>query len=173
MKRTLACILATVLLLGADARAQQDRPTPRPAMGSVSRQLMLKHRLRRIADGRLTAALGHNRDAWRGLSPEQRDAYRREAYAFLKKSDPQQRRLLMAYYENLAHLPAEKRAAYRKRARWLNVVIESFSDAERAELRRLPPGRRAERLIQRRDELIRAGKLTFDAQTRPATGPRK
>jgi len=157
--------LATVALT---AGGQSDRPILGKASGaSVSRQLMLKYRLRKIADGTLTASLDHNRQEWRRLSADQRDRYRRDALAFLGKSDDEQRKLL-AQYEKLARLSARKRRAYQHRAKWLKVVVASFSPAELKALRDLPPRRRARRLLERRDELVRYGKLILEPEKTPA-----
>ena len=158
-----AILIATFLLMPALTGAEQDERSGarKPTVGSVSRQLMLKYRLRKIAEGTLTASLSHNNRQWMRLSPDQRDKYRRDVLAFRTKSDDQQAKLLLTYYESLARLSAEKQRAHQRRARWLKIVVDSFTPHERKTLKELPPEQRARRLIGRRDELIRLGKLTL------------
>ena len=152
------------------ARAQPSE-LPRPSAGSISRQLMLKYRLRKIADGTLTASLYHNRAEWQQLSPDQRDKYRRDVLAFRHKSPEEQTRLL-ALYEKLAKLSVEEQEAYTSRAKWLKVVAESLTPEERRELEQMTPEQRARRLLERRDHILREGRLLLPPEASPSTtGP--
>ena len=162
-----------VALTGGAAVAEpaDDKDAGPVRWGSVARQLMLKHRLQKIAAGTLVASLDHNRRRWKGLSPDQRDQFRRDAYAFEQKSLAQKQELLKNY-DKLLKLPADKREAYRRAARWINVVAASFTADERRQLMALPLDQRAQRLLERKAKLIREGKLPDDgATTTPATKP--
>lgn len=152
------------------AVAERDRSAaPRPPAGSVARQLMLKYRLRKIADGTLTASLNHNREQWERLSPDQREEYRRDMVAFLDKS-PERQKALLKHYENLARLSVEKQAAYQRRTAWLKPVVASFTPDERKALRELSPRERARKLLRRRDELAARGEVALEAPKKtPAT----
>ena len=153
----------------AAVQARSVAPSRGAPLGSVARQVHLKLRIMRLADGTsLAAALRHSRQAWESLSPDEREQYRREARAFLQKPADEQQRLLV-HYETLIRMSAAKRDAYRRRARWLAVVVASFTDPQRAEMQRLPPKQRAQRLLARKAELIRQGKLAPDAaRTHPS-----
>ncbi len=139
-----------------------------PRWGSVARQLMLKRRLQKIATGTLASSLDHNRRRWESLSPDQREHYRRDALAFENKSVEDQQKLLK-HYDKLLKLPADKREAYRHRAKWLKVVAASFTSDQRRQLMTLPPDRRAAKLLERKAQLIREGKLKDDAATTAPT----
>ena len=158
-----------VALTGAAALAQPagDKDA---RWGSVARQLMLKHRLQKIATATLASSLDHNRRRWESLSPDQREQYRRDALAFEKKSVEDQEKLIKQY-DKLIKLPPDKREAYRRRARWLKVVAASFTAEQRRQLMALPPDQRARELLERKAHLIREGKLKDDAATAPRKGP--
>ncbi len=159
-------------LAGGAALAEPagDKATPKARWGSVARQLMLKYRLQKIATGTLATSLDHNRRRWESLSPDQREQYRRDALAFEQKSLADQEKLLK-HYDKLIKLPADKREAYRRRARWLKVVAASFTAEQRRRLMALPPDQRARKLLERKARLIRQGKLKDDGATAPRQGP--
>ena len=162
-----------VALTGGAAVAEpaSDKDARPVRWGSVTRQLMLKHRLQKIATGTLASSLDHNRRRWEGLSPDQRNQFRQDAYAFEKKSLAQKQELLK-HYDKLLKLPADKREAYRRAAKWINVVAASFTADERHQLMALPLDQRAQKLLERKAKLIREGKLPDDgATTTPATKP--
>jgi len=149
----------------ADKSAAPSRDAP---LGSIARQLDLKLRTTRASeDESLAQSIQHNRQQWAGLSPEQRDQYRRKGLAFLQARPEEQDRLL-EHYGKLTKLPAEKRKEYRDRAQWLKVVVGSFTPQERQELQTAAPKERAGKLLQRKEEMIRQGKLTA---VRPADAP--
>ncbi len=133
----------------------------------VARQLRLKLSLVKAANGD-SLAMSINRQEWDRLTPDERDKYRREALAFLSKS-PEEQEKVIKHYEELIHLTAARREAYLQRAQWLHVVVESFSAQERDDLTKLPPDQRAMRLLERKAELIKQGKLAPDTQ--PASTP--
>ena len=172
MKRGLNILTALALTgvlsaLTGSAWAQARNNQPGRPMIEVARQLKLKLRLAEVASGD-SLAMSINRQEWDRLTPDQRDKYRREALAFLGKS-PQEQEKVLKHYEQFVRLSDQKREAYLQRAAWLHVVVESFSQQERDELTQLPPDLRAKRLLQRKAELIKQGKLAPDTQ--PATAP--
>ncbi len=137
--------------------------------GSVARQLMLKRRLDRIAEGRLALALNHNRSQWQSLTPDERQEYRRAVLAY-QHQDPEKQRQLLEHYEKLIKMSAQRRKAYRQRAKWLEVVVNSLSDRQREDLKHMSPRDRAKFLLQRKKELIEKGELKPDGPaTKPAT----
>jgi hypothetical protein len=167
LKRMCISVVATLALLPAVARGQdaKDPAALRQAPpGSIAAQLSLKFRLLRVSNGSLAASLNQNQREWDNLSPEQRDKYRKEAYAFLRKSQTEQDKLI-EHYSTFIALPAEKQEEYRKRAEWLKVVVNSFSAEERKALEQKPPAERAATLLQRRDDLVKQGKLKLDEPT--------
>jgi len=173
-------ILAAAILVGivtaggmGGPKEKTSAPQENPPKGSKARQLLLKIRLRSLAGETLAESLQHNRLEWLAMSPDQRERYRREALAFLRK-DQQQQEELLRRYDMLTKMPPEKRQAYRKRAKWLKVVVASLTPDERRELAGLSPEARARRLLARKAELIRQGKLSSDettAASAPTTTP--
>lgn len=148
-------------------------PSRSAPLGSIARQLDLKLRTMRAADGeQLAQAIQHNRQQWASLSAEQRDQYRRKALAFLQARPEDQDRLLQ-YYEKLVNLSAQKRDEYRQRAQWLKVVVASFTAQQRQELQAASPKEKASRLLQRKEELIREGKLPASFAAPASRTPRK
>ncbi len=163
-------VAAMTTSIAETARPQTTRPAAtKLSLISVARQRMLKCRLQTISKGTLTASLRHNRKEWENLAPSEREKYRADARAFLNKSRQDQQRLLK-HYEQLVRLSPEKQRIYDDRAKWLKVVVESFTPQQRKALLALLPRQRAERLRQRRDELIRQGKLTLEPAP-PTTAP--
>jgi hypothetical protein len=141
----------------------------------MARQLMLKYRLAgKLGDGNgtLQASLNHNRQEWESLSPDQRDHYRQEALAFMDKSEAEQEALLKKY-ESLIKMDAQKQQAYRERAKWLKVVVDSFTPQERENLQKMSADERAKILLDRKAQLIAEGRLAPSPQptTQPATQP--
>lgn len=169
LTHTLAVLVLAAAAGPAAAQNAIGRDTSplKPPRGSVARQLMLRYRLEKIANGTLTASLDHNRTQWERFSPEQRERYRDEALAFLK-ANPAQQEKLVAHYEKLMELSARRREKYRRTAEWIQAVVATLSEEQRAELLQMSAERRARILRERRDELIRAGELTIDP---PATAP--
>ena len=119
---------ATVLLAGAIALADDADGSglTRPPAGSIARQLRLKMTLHRITPaGSLVAALKHNRQEWESLTPDQRGSFRKNFLAFLHKSADEQEKIL-SQYEKLFKMTTERPDAYRQRAKWLGVVVQSL-----------------------------------------------
>jgi len=78
----------------------------------------------------------------------------RNAIVFLKMS-PEEQQKLLAQYERAAAASAKARRA---QARWLRVVLGSFTPEQRDQLRRMTPAQQAKAFLTRRAELTRAGK---------------
>ncbi len=142
----------------------------RPPRGSLAAQLRLKLSLQMSGGTSLAASLDHNRHEWEMLSPEQRERFRGMAVAFLDK-DPKEQEKLLRDYSRLLSLNREKREAYRARAKWVRVVVASFTPEQRKQLAGMSSTDRAKALIARRDELKSQGKL--HPTTRSATAPAK
>lgn len=165
-----AAVLVTgtvVLADGADGSG-----LTRPPAGSIARQLRLKMKLHRITPGgSLVATLKHNRQEWESLTPDERGRFRKSFMAFQGKSEAEQEQIL-SHYEKLFKMTAERREAYRRRAKWLAIVVESFTPAERAELQVMTPDDRARKILTRKALLIKQGKLAPNgATTAPASAP--
>ena len=151
---------------GADDQGASLR---QPPLGSVARQLRLKQKLLLAAAGvPLSEALKHNRQEWESLTPNQRGQFRRNVYAFRNKS-PQEQTRLLEHYEKLFTMTAKRREAYRRRARWLRVVVEDFTPQQREQLKAMSPDERARKLLARKAELIRRGVLAPDRPVPKAT----
>ncbi len=169
-------LILMAVLLPAAALAETDgkaAPKSKPPVGSVARQLLLKHQLQSISEGGLAELVSRNRSDWKSLTPDEQDRYRHYALAFLEKN-PQEQEKLIARHERLIKMSAQRRQAYRQRAKWLKVVIDSFTPEQRRELEKLSPEDRARRLLQRKAELIKQGKLAADpppAASQPASAP--
>ena len=168
-------ILAGWLVAGASALAfaQTDESASlrQPPRGSIARQLLLKYRIQKQAAGTLAVSLYHNRQEWESLSPELRDRYRRDALAFEQKGPEEQARMI-ENFDKLIKLSAEQQERYRQRAEWLRAVVATFSPEERKGLSEMSPEDRARRLIERRDQLMREGKLKNPTtSTAPSTVP--
>ena len=163
----LGCVAAWSLVPTFADDADGTVPPLKPPKGSLARQLLLKYRLEKIANGTLTASLDHNRSEWESFSPEMRRRYRDEALAFLK-SDPARQKKLLEHYEKFAAMSAEKRREYRLTARWVKAVVATLTPAQRKNLLEMRPDDRAKFLRDRRDELVRAGRLTLEG---PTTAP--
>jgi phenylpropionate dioxygenase-like ring-hydroxylating dioxygenase large terminal subunit len=176
IRNILWAVVATAQLasLGPAADAQETGGSRevlerKPPQGSIARQLLVKFKLKAAEDNvSLSAALDRNRQQWSLLTPEQRDAYRKQVRAFLQKSPDEQRKILR-HYEALLLMTPERREAYRRRARWLKAVVSRLSDEQREQLQRMLPRERAAKLIALRDEMVRKGELKLEEPTtRPA-----
>ena len=167
-----AVMIAGLALTAAAADARDPAVTPnRPPPGSLARQRLLKQRLRRITPGSLADALRHSRPAWERLTPDQRNCFRRRVLAFHRKSSAEQEKLIR-HYEKLFQMTAERRRAYRRRARWLKVVVRSFTPEQREALKRMPPDVRARKLLDRKSLLVRHGLLNAaGAASAPTSAP--
>ena len=146
------------------AWAQAAKPADKPAVvadkGVVTKaqQLRMRMQLMSLNDDQSMAARMNSGLDWSKLSPDQQEKIREEALAFMGKSEAEQAKLL-AHYQRLMRLDAPRRDAYLARAAWLRVVVDSFTPAERQSLEALTPQDRAARLIERKDQLVREGKL--------------
>jgi len=165
-------LTAALFLTAAAADARDPAPAPRrPPRGSLARQRLLQQRLRRITPGSLAKALRHSRNAWERLTPDERSSFRRRVLAFHRKSPAEQEKLIR-HYENLFQMTAERRRAYRRRARWLKVVVRSFTPEQREALKQMPPDARARKLLDRKAFLIRRGVLSpAGATSQPTSMP--
>jgi hypothetical protein len=173
MRRCTTILLMSFLLaLASNALAEPaEAMGSRPPLGSRARQLMLKFKLLRDSPNTpLASSLDHNRRQWELLSPDERDQFRRTAVAFLRKRPAEQEKLLERY-SRLIQMSAEQRQAYQQRSRWLQAVVATLSERQRAELNKLPLEQRARRIIELRDRLVREGKLVLAPTTRPTTAP--
>ena len=167
--------LASAVLLASTAALADGADgagLTRPPAGSIARQLRLKMTLHRITPGgSLVAALRHNRQEWESLTPDQRGHFRKSFLAFLHKSADEQENIL-THYEKLFKMTTERRDAYRQRAKWLAVVVESFTPAERTAMQQMTPDDRARKLLARKALLIKQGRLKDEAPTTaPSTAP--
>ncbi|MBS3734020.1 MAG: DUF3106 domain-containing protein [Phycisphaerae bacterium] len=180
MKRTLAFMLAAVVATGGVAAADRDAPsTPRRHAGDVANQLRLKLKLlRTLGSESAIASLSHARTEWQGLTPDQRQKYRDQARAFLRKN-PERQAALLRHYDKLLKMTPERLAAYRYRAAWLKAVTEWLRkhDPERIEaLRRMAPADRARQFVALKRRLVTEGEITLPpepptATSRPASRP--
>jgi len=163
---TILVLSFAMLWVGSNAPRQAvgDSETSvltRPPRGSLAAQLRLKLSLRMAGGEDLATTIDHNRQEWKALTPEQRERFRDAVLAHYKKNAKAQEELLKKYNAFLS-LDKAKREAYRRRAKWLRIVVATFSAAEREKLRTMSATDRAKALIARRDDLVRQGKLTLD-----------
>ena len=163
-------VVSAVLLACSAAQADEDAAAlRRPPMGSLARQRLLMMRLQQITTDSLAETLKHNRQDWEQLTADERKSYRQSFLAFLQKTPKQQDQLLKRY-EKLFKMTAQRRADYRRRAKWLRVVVDSFSAEQRQELREMSPDDRAKELLARKARLIRDGKLEAEpTSSQPAS----
>ncbi|HUT60856.1 MAG TPA: DUF3106 domain-containing protein [Phycisphaerae bacterium] len=165
----LICVTGVVAAGDPEPKERPEGPSiSRPPAGSIAAQLRLAAKLRAIKGPTLAAALDHNRAEWEALSPDERSRFREHAVAFLNESPEQQERLL-EQYRRLIQMSAERREEYRRTAKWLAVVAESFTAAERQALLQMPPEKRARVILERKAELIRRGVLPREPEG-PLTG---
>ncbi|MHC4984001.1 MAG: DUF3106 domain-containing protein [Planctomycetota bacterium] len=169
-------ILAAVLTLLWPAWLLEAKPkAPKDNLVDVATQLKLKRRLLKdVGKGGLAKTLAHVQEEWESLTPDQRRQFRRQALAFLHKTDEQQEDLLRRY-DKLIEMTAERREKYRQRAKWLAAVVKWLeeNDPDRIdELKQMRPLDRAGELIELRDKLVRENKISpQEPATRPADEP--
>ena len=158
--------------VGTDSKDRAAAATSRPAPAGVTlaAQKRLAERLNAIKGPSLASSLSHNRAEWESLSPDQRSRFRQEALAFLNQS-PDRQELLLKQYQRLITLSAERQENYRQIAKWLKIVVDSMSYAERKALLEMAPEQRAKAILARKAELISQGKLPADPASRPADPP--
>lgn len=177
MRSTTKTILPLMLTgcLIATAWAGAKQVASKPAPGSIASQLKLRFNLMRSADcdpySNLSSALRNNLKGWQNLSPDQREKFRLDAYAFMQRN-PREQEKLIQQYEKFISMSPDKQETYRRRADWLKVVVASYSVKERKDLEQMSPTDRAARLIQRRNELVKQGKLSLvEPATKPTSQP--
>jgi hypothetical protein len=167
-------ILAVVVLAASaglvlgDSGDDATRLLTRPPRGSLAAQLRLKLQLEMVGGSSLAASLDHNEQEWLLYTPDQREQYRRWAVAFLRKN-PREQEKLLKHFSAFLSLTKTKRDAYVERARWVKAVAASFTPEQREQLRKMTSMDRARALLERRDELVRQGKLKL--RQRPSTAP--
>ena len=172
-KRIILLSVATVVALAsAPAAGDDDRAAlTRPPAGSIAAQLRLKRNLLRITSGSLVSSLKHNREAWENLTPDERGRFRKSYLAYLRKNRAEQAKLL-EYYEKIFKMPPERREAWRLRAKWLAVVVQSFTPKQRKALEQMSPDDQARKILARKALLIKQGRLKADTPTSlPASAP--
>jgi hypothetical protein len=177
MRRIGLLILVALTAWAMDARLavaqssidEEASVLTQPPRGSLAAQLRLKLSLQMAAGSSLAAAMDHNRQEWRMLSPDQRERFRDSAVAFLEKNPKAQDKVLSDYSTFLS-LNQQKREAFRQRAEWVKAVVASLTAEQRDELQKMSSADRARVLIERRDELVRQGRLKLPFGE-PATAP--
>jgi hypothetical protein len=140
-----------------------------PPRGSLSAQLRLKLSLQMAGGSSLAATMDHNRQEWKMLSPDERERFRSYAVAYLDK-DPKAQDKVLSDYSTFLSLNQKKREAFRQRAEWVKAVAATFTPEQRDELQRMSSADRARVLVERRDELVRQGRLQVPTGE-PATAP--
>ncbi|MBN1555799.1 MAG: hypothetical protein JXA11_13730 [Phycisphaerae bacterium] len=100
---------------------------------------------------------------WNQLTPRQQNTVRRRAVIFLKLTPEQQMQLVRAHERALRTAKLHRQ---RQMCR-LKTVIESFTPEQREKLLHMTPAQRSEVFLQRRNELLQAGKLTPNNDTSP------
>ncbi|MFP4105850.1 MAG: DUF3106 domain-containing protein [Phycisphaerae bacterium] len=156
-------VLAPSLTALAQPEESGDSVLRTPPAGSIARQLRLKMKLKAASEGSsLAAALNHNRRAWNSLSADQRDEYRKKVLAFREKS-PEEQQALLKKYDRLIKLSVEKREKYRRLAKIIRAVVAELTDEQRQELMSLTASKRAARLAEHRNRLIREGVIDLDS----------
>jgi len=156
-KRTILILALAATIVGGAFAAKRSAKN-----GSIQQQLRLKAELKALSEGKtLTEVVDHNRKSWNSLTADQRGAISRHVSAFLRKSHAEQLELLR-HYETLIEMTAERRTAYRQRARWVKIVVGKLTPAEAEELRNMTPRDRAEKLLTLRDELVDRGELKLE-----------
>ena len=170
-KRVTVSLLAVLALASGSAAADDDNSAlTRPPAGSIAAQLRLKMKLHQITLGPLAVTMRHNRMEWDSLTPDERGRFRKSFLAYRHKSPAEKERLL-THYEELFKMRADRREAYRRRAKWLDVVVRSFTAKERKALQEMTPDDRARKILARKALLIKQGRLKVDAPT-SAPAPR-
>jgi len=153
---------ATPLTAWAQQAGQADKNVVTKAQ-----QLRVRMQLMAINGDPSMAAKMSNGLEWSKLSADQQEKIRGEVLAFTSKSEAEQEKLL-THYERLIRFDAPRRDAYLARAAWLRVVMDTFTTAERQTLESLPPQARAARILERKEQCIREGRLPADPPAEPA-----
>ena len=162
-------ILVALLTAAVPAAAwAQARQADAPIV-SKAQQLKLRMQVLAINDDQSMATRMNSGLEWSKLSPDQQEKMREEVLAFMDKPDAEQEKLI-EHYQRLIRLGNAQREAYLARAAWLRVVVNSYTTDERRALESLQPGDRAAKLLERKEQLIREGKLPA---TSAATQPTK
>ena len=177
MRRTGLFILVALTAWTLSARLAWAQPSgedetsvlTQPPRGSLAAQLRLKLSLQMAGGSSLVAIMDHNRQEWKLLSPDEREHFRSSAVAFLEK-DPKAQDKVLSDYSTYLSLNQKKREAFRQRAEWVKAVVATFTPEERDELQKMSSADRARVLIERRDELVRQGRLKLPTGE-PATAP--
>ena len=170
-KKTILSLVTVLALASVSAAAEDDGSAlTKPPAGSIAAQLRLKMKLHRITLGPLSASLRHNRTEWESLTPDERGRFRKSFLAFLHKSPAEQEKLL-AHYEKLFKMTSDRRDTYRQRAKWLEVVVRSFTPDQRKALQQMTPDDRARKILARKALLIKQGRLKAASPT-SAPAPR-
>jgi len=173
MNKTMRSILAAslaVCVAAGTGRADNERQPAKP--GPAKWQLSLKQRLAKVlGEEGLSGSLDHARLEWSRLTADQKDQMRAQALAFLKKG-PQEQERLLAHYDQLVRMTAERREAYRQRAEWLKAAIDwlQANDPGRIEqMKAMNTEQRAEAMVELRERLLREGKIVLPGPEAPAT----
>ncbi len=164
---TAAIIVASFVSVAA---AEGDETLRKPPMGSLARQLLLKHRLDAVNSGKLAGNISHNREKWETLPPEERGRLLDRVEHFVAQ-EPDAEEKIIEYHKRLLNMSLERQEAYRQREKWLKVVVASFTPQERENLQKLTPDERAKILLARKAELMKAGKLPSDTPEKTEAAP--
>lgn len=156
MKRFVPILLLTAAL-GVAALAVEQAGTV-----SVERQLLLHRKLVLGMDNEsLLATMRRNVELWERATPEQQAYLRRQALAF-RDLDPQQQREILQNFQEFLRLSNDERAEHRRRAVWLQQVMQNISPEKREALLQMSPTDRAAELLRLRAKLDADGKIDPD-----------
>ncbi len=114
--------------------------------------------LNRFRGSQMTVRSPVRPKSWRALSSEQRSRARRHAVIFIRLNVRQQERILTEH-EQAINTSQYMQEALRQQIHCIRIVVQSFTPSERRALRLMTPPRRARKFLQRRNYLIRTGKL--------------
>ena len=153
----------------AEAGDDEASVLTHPPRGSLAAQLQLRLNLQMAGGTSLAASMDHNRQEWAQLSPDERERFRSYARAFAEK-DPKAQDKLLSDYSAFLSLTQKKRDAFRLRAEWVKAVVATFTAQQRDDLQKMSSADRARMLVDRRDELVRQGRLKLQSGE-PATAP--
>ncbi len=110
-----------------------------------------------ISGGSLADAIRQH-PGWDKLTAEQKQTYRIEVLSYLQMTPEQQDQAINRFSE-LSKMSPEERKQHRLQAEWIQVVADSFSAEERKELSLMSPQARSRKMLLRKEELIRQGKI--------------
>lgn len=178
MRRIALTILVALTAWTLDARPaaaqsgdDETSVLTQPPRGSLAAQLRLKLSLQMAGGSSLASTMDHNFQEWKLLSPDQREQFRSYAVAYLKK-DPKAQDKVLSDYSVFMSLNREKQQAFRQRQAWVKAVVATFTPEQRDELKKMSSADLARVLVERRDEMVRQGRLklpTGEPATAPAT----